>query len=256
MQYLMDTHCHIIDPAFTDDYDDVLARTLELHACINIGCNFEDAEAAVSLAEKEPQIYAAVALHPEDARKFDDIKWARLCELAKHPRVVAIGETGLDYHWDTATPEEQKILLARHIDLAKALDKPLIIHDREAHRDCFDALWAGGAETVGGVFHAYSGSVEMMHEAVAHGFYIGLGGVVTFKNAKTAKEVAKTVPIDRLLLETDCPYMTPVPFRGKRNEPGYVRYVAECIAELRGIDVADLCRATYENACRLFRRDF
>ncbi len=124
----------------------------------------------------------------------------------------------------TGTPQrqEQKILLAKHITLAKELSKPLIIHDREAHRDCFDALWAGGAEEVSGVFHAYSGSVEMMHEAVAHGFYIGLGGVVTFKNAKTAKEVAKQVPLDRLLLETDCPYMTPVPFRGRRNEPSYV----------------------------------
>ena len=256
MDYLMDTHCHVMDPAFADDYDEVLARTLTLRAVVNIGCNFEDAEAAVALAEKEPQVYAAVALHPEDARKYDEAKWQRLCELAKHPRVVAIGETGLDYHWDTATPEEQKILLAKHIALAKELSKPLIIHDREAHRDCFDALWAGGAEKVSGVFHAYSGSVEMMHEAVAHGFYIGLGGVVTFKNAKTAKEVAKQVPLDHLLLETDCPYMTPVPFRGRRNEPSYVRYVAEEIARLREIDVNDLCRITWENACRLFKTEF
>ena len=247
MDYLMDTHCHVMDPAFADDYDEVLARTLTLRAVVNIGCNFEDAEAAVALAEKEPQVYAAVALHPEDARKYDEANWQRLCELAKHPRVVAIGETGLDYHWDTATPEEQKILLAKHIALAKELSKPLIIHDREAHRDCFDALC---------VFHAYSGSVEMMHEAVAHGFYIGLGGVVTFKNAKTAKEVAKQVPLDRLLLETDCPYMTPVPFRGRRNEPSYVRYVAEEIARLREIDVNDLCRITWENACRLFKTEF
>lgn len=256
MQYLIDTHCHIMDPAFQDDYNDVLARTLELHAVINVGCNFEDAEAAVALAEQESQVYAAVALHPEDARKYDPEKWKRLCELAKHPRVIAIGETGLDYHWDTATPEEQKLLLAKHIELAKALNKPLIIHDREAHRDCFDALWTGGADTVGGVFHAYSGSVEMMHEAVSHGFYIGLGGVVTFKNAKTAKEVAKAVPLDRLLLETDCPYMTPVPFRGKRNEPSYVRYVAEEIAKLRDMTFEDICRVTYENACRLFKTEF
>lgn len=256
MDYLMDTHCHVMDPAFADDYDEVLERTRTLHAVVNIGCNFEDAEAAVALAEKEPQVYAAVALHPEDARKYNEEKWQRLCVLAKHPRVVAIGETGLDYHWDTATPEEQKILLAKHIALAKELSKPLIIHDREAHRDCFDALWAGGAEEVSGVFHAYSGSVEMMHEAVAHGFYIGLGGVVTFKNAKTAKEVAKQVPLDHLLLETDCPYMTPVPFRGRRNEPSYVRYVAEEIARLREIDVNDLCRITWENACRLFKTKF
>lgn len=256
MQYLMDTHCHLMDPAFIEDYDEVLARTLPLHAVINIGCNFDDAEAAVALAEREPQVYAAVALHPEDARKFDETKWQRLVELAHHPCVVAIGETGLDYHWDTATPEEQKVLLAKHIALAKEVDKPLIIHDREAHRDCFDALWAGGAETVSGIFHAYSGSVEMMHEAVDHGFYIGLGGVVTFKNAKTAKEVARALPLERLLLETDCPYMTPVPFRGKRNEPSYVRYIAEEIAKLRDMDIDDLCRITYDNACRLFKTKF
>ncbi|MDO4281245.1 MAG: TatD family hydrolase [Peptococcaceae bacterium] len=256
MEYLIDTHAHLMDPAFADDYDDFLARTLTLRAVVNIGCNFDDAEKAVALAEREPKVFAAVALHPEDARQYDDARWARLVELAHHDRVIAIGETGLDYHWDTATPEEQKILLARHIDLAKELDKPLIIHDREAHRDCFDALWAGGAEAVGGVFHAYSGSVEMMHEAVAHNFYIGLGGVVTFKNAKTAKAVACEVPLDRLLIETDCPYMTPVPFRGKRNEPIYTQYVAEEIARLRGVSVDDIKRATFENACRLFKTNF
>lgn len=256
MRYLMDTHAHLMDPAFKEDYAEVLARTLELQAIINVGCNFEDAEAAIALAEQEPQVYAAVALHPEDARKYDPVKWERLVELAKHPRVIAIGETGLDYYWDTATPEEQKVLLARHIELAKELKKPLIIHDRDAHRDCFDTLWANGAEAVGGVFHAYSGSVEMMHEAIAHGFYIGLGGVVTFKNAKTAKQVAKEVPLDRLLLETDCPYMTPVPFRGKRNEPIYTRYVAEEIAKLREISVDDVHQATYDNACRLFKTNF
>lgn len=256
MQYLMDTHAHLMDPAFTEDYYEVLARTLELHATINIGCNFEDAEKAVQSAEEHENIYAAVALHPEDARKYDPQKWERLVELAHHERVIAIGETGLDYYWDTATPEEQKILFKRHIELAKALDKPLIIHDREAHRDCFDTLWENGAEAVGGVFHAYSGSVEMMREAVEHGFYIGLGGVVTFKNAKTAKQVAAEIPLDRLVIETDCPYMTPVPFRGKRNEPSYVQYVAQEIAKLRAISVEEVCQATYENACHLFKTTF
>ena len=136
------------------------------------------------------------------------------------------------------------------------MKKPLIIHDREAHRDCFDILWQNQAEEVGGVFHAYSGSVEMMHEAIAHQFYIGLGGVVTFKNAKTAKEVAKAIPLDRLLLETDCPYMTPTPFRGKRNEPSYVQYVAQEIANLRDMSIDEVCHATWENACRLFSQSF
>ncbi len=256
MKFLMDTHAHLMDNAFSEDYEEVLSRTLSLQAVINVGCNFEDAEAAVSLAEKEEKIYAAVSLHPEDAKKFDEKKWERLVALAHRPSVIAVGETGLDYYWDTATPEEQKALFIRHIELAKALKKPLIIHDREAHRDCFDILWQNQAEEVGGVFHAYSGSVEMMHEAIAHQFYIGLGGVVTFKNAKTAKEVAKAIPLDRLLLETDCPYMTPTPFRGKRNEPSYVQYVAQEIANLRDMSIDEVCHATWENACRLFSQSF
>ena len=253
MTYLCDTHVHLMDPAFSDDYDTVMARVHTLRAVINVGCNFDDAEAAVSLAEADPQVYAAVALHPEDAFRFDEIKWARLEELAAHPRVVAVGECGLDYHWDSSTPEEQARVLARHVDLARRLSKPLIIHDREAHRDCFDQLWAAHAEEAGGVFHAFSASVEMMQEAIAHGFYIGLGGVVTFKNAKVPKRVACEIPLDRLLLETDCPYMTPVPYRGKRNEPAYVEYVAREIASLRGMSYEALCEATWENACRLFK---
>lgn len=256
MTFLMDTHAHLMDPAFSEDYDEVLARTLGLRAAINIGCNFDDAEAAVASAHAHDNIYAAVALHPEDAPKYTDEGWTRLIELAQDERVIAIGETGLDYYWDTASHDEQQALLLRHIELARALKKPLIIHDRDAHRDCFDTLWRGHAEDIGGVFHAYSGSVEMMHEAVDHSFYIGLGGVVTFKNAKTAKEVAKAIPLDRLLVETDCPYMTPVPFRGKRNEPSYVRYVAQEIAQLRGITAEEVEQATYQNACRLFDVEF
>lgn len=256
MQYLMDTHAHLMDKAFEEDYDAFLERSLKLRAIINVGCNFDDAEKAITLAERHENIYAAVSLHPEDARQFDETRWARLVELAQHPSVIAVGETGLDYHWDTATPEEQKEVFARHIALAKALKKPLIIHDREAHRDCFDWLWQHGAEEVGGVFHAYSGSVEMMREAIEHHFYIGLGGVVTFKNAKVAKQVAKEIPLDRLLLETDCPYMTPVPYRGKRNEPIYTQYVAQCIAELRGISFEEVTYQTWQNACRLFNVAF
>ena len=256
MDYLIDTHAHLMDPAFKDDYDEFLSRTLQLHAVVNIGCDFNDAEAAVALAEKEPKVYAAVALHPEYTPQYEESKWQRLVALAHHERVIAIGETGLDYYWDTASHEEQIKLLEKHIALAKELQKPIIIHDRDARRDCFDTLWKNGAEEVSGVFHAYSSSVEMMHEAIEHNFYIGLGGVVTFKNAKTAKQVAKEVPLDRLVVETDCPYMTPVPFRGKRNEPSYVQYVAEEIARLRDISVEEVCQATYENACRLFKTKF
>lgn len=256
MSKLFDTHAHLMDGAFEKDYDTVLSRTLaSVGALLNVGCSFADADKAVKSAEASPQVFASVGLHPSDAKKFRESCWEHLVELAQHPRVRAIGETGLDYHWDSATPEEQKTLYRKHIELAKAVNKPLIIHDREAHRDCLDLLWEHGGDTVGGVFHAYSGSAEMMLEVVDHNYYIGIGGVVTFKNAKTIKKVAKEVPLDRLLLETDCPYMTPVPYRGKRNEPAYVQYVAEAIAELRGIPAEDVVNATWKNACRLYRID-
>ena len=155
----------------------------------------------------------------------------------------------------TASKEAQKALLKEHIDLAKAVQKPLIIHDRDAHRDSMDTLWANDAQAVGGVFHAFSGSLEMMEELLAHHFYIGIGGVVTFKNAKTIKRVVQAVPLDRFLIETDCPYLTPTPFRGKRNEPAYTQYVAEEIARLRDIPTETVIDAAWENACRLFRLD-
>lgn len=256
MLKLFDTHAHLMDDAFEKDYDQVLTRTLaSVGAILNVGCSFSDAEKAVKSANASPQVFASVGLHPSDAKKYRDSSWLRLQTLAKDPRVRAIGETGLDYHWDSATPEEQKELFRKHIVLAKSLQKPLIIHDREAHRDCLDTLWTHGGDEVGGVFHAYSGSAEMMLEVVDHHFYIGIGGVVTFKNAKTIKKVAKEVPLDRLLIETDCPYMTPVPYRGKRNEPAYVTYVAQTIAELRNITVEEVVEATWQNACRLYRID-
>lgn len=252
--YLIDTHAHLTDEAFKADFETVWSRTFsELKAVINIGCHYEDSQNALDLTKKHPNAFSSVALHPIDAKDYDEKAWAKLVELAKDSKVCAIGETGLDYYWKTSTREAQQALFIKHIDLAKALKKPLIIHDRDAHRDTCDLLWQNGAEEVGGVFHAYSGSVEMMEEALSHNFYISLGGVVTFKNAKTIKEVAKKVPLNRLLIETDCPYLTPTPYRGKRNEPSYVRYVAEEIAQLRGITFDEVKNATWENALRLFK---
>lgn len=256
MQKLFDTHAHLMEEAFIDDYDAFLGRTLSgCGGVINVGCSPQDAQTAVNTAIAHPTLLAAVGLHPQDAHLYDASHLEAIRTLAQDPCVRAIGETGLDYHWKDAPPAKQKWLFAAQIELARQLNKPLIIHDREAHRDCLDVLWANGAEAVGGVMHAYSGSVEMMQEVIAHHFYIGLGGVVTFKNAKTAKRVAQEVPLDRLLLETDCPYMTPVPFRGKRNEPAYTRYVAAAIAELRGVSYEEILEATWQNACRLFRLD-
>ncbi|MFP5527864.1 TatD family hydrolase [Peptococcus simiae] len=257
MAKLFDSHAHILDPAFQEDFDEVLARTLEAcGAIMNVGCeSLEDFNKTVQLAEDHRQIFAAVALHPANEPDRTEALMGRLADLAHHPQVRAIGETGLDYYWMTSGKEAQKALLRDHIDLAKAVGKPLIIHDRDAHRDCLDTLWANDAQSIGGVFHAYSGSAEMMEEILAHNFYIGVGGVVTFKNAKTIKEVAKAVPLDRLVIETDCPYLTPAPYRGKRNEPAYTRYVAETIAELRGEPVETIIEQTWQNACRLFNLD-
>lgn len=251
--YLIDTHAHLMDDAFKPDFSEVWQRTFDtLKAVINIGCHYKEAKEALLLSQKHPNAFATVALHPIDARDYNDADWEKLTLLAEEEKVCAIGETGLDYYWKTSTKEEQHSLFINHIELAKSLNKPLVIHDREAHRDTCDILWANGADKVGGVFHAYSGSVEMMDEILAHNFYISLGGVVTFKNAKTIKEVAKKVPLNRLLIETDCPYLTPTPYRGKRNEPSYVHYVAKEIAHLREISYEDVVNATWENALRLF----
>lgn len=252
--HLIDTHAHLMDEAFKEDFDAVWKRTFEeISALINIGCHYKEAKEAFELTKKHPNAFATVALHPIDAIDYNDKDWEALVLLAKEEKVCAIGETGLDYYWKKSSKEAQKELFIKHIELAKALNKPLVIHDRDAHRDTCDLLWANEAQKVGGVFHAYSGSVEMMEEVLANNFYISLGGVVTFKNAKTIKEVAKEVPLNRLLIETDCPYLTPTPFRGKRNEPSYVHYVAEEIALLKGINYEEVVSATWENALTLFK---
>ncbi len=251
---LFDTHAHILDEKFDEDRPQVIQRIrAQMAGIVNVGCDPQDSARSVALAESCDGIYAAVGLHPENVRDYSEAGWAEICRLAEHPKVVGIGETGLDYYWDTSTKDAQKRLFLQHIELACRLSKPLLIHDREAHGDTLEILQHSDARRAGGILHAFSGSAEMAREIVKLGFYIGLGGALTFKNARRAVEVAAEVPLDRLVLETDCPYMTPVPFRGKRNEPPYVRYVAEKIAEIRGIAVQDVIEATYRNARRVYR---
>ena len=251
---LFDTHAHLMDSAYDEDKEEALKEAAELKLVINIGCDVPSSKEALALAERFPNFYAAVGIHPEEALKYSNEALNEIAELAKHPKNKAIGEVGLDYHWDVPK-DVQKVAFEKQIALAKELKLPLIIHSREAHRDTLDILKACGAEEVGGVFHAYSGSVEMLDEVLAMNFYIGLGGVVTFKNAKKTVEAAKKVPMDRLLIETDCPYMTPVPYRGKRNHPKYVYYVAEKLAEIKGLAVEEIINQTYENGRRLFKID-
>ena len=251
---LFDTHAHLMDSAYDEDKEEALKEAAELKLVINIGCDVPSSREALALAEQFPNFYAAVGIHPEEALKYSDEALKAIDELAKRPENTAIGEVGLDYHWDVPK-EVQKVAFEKQIALAKELKLPLIIHNREAHRDTLDILKACGAEEVGGVFHAYSGSAEMLDEVLVMNFYIGLGGVVTFKNAKKTVEVAKKVPLDRLLIETDCPYMTPVPYRGKRNHPKYVYHAAEKLAEIRETTTEEIINQTYENGRRLFKID-
>ena len=253
MMHLFDTHAHILDDQFKEDLDQVIRNIYDNMALVvNIGCNLEDCPRTVALAEQYDKLYAAVGLHPEDVKTYTPEGWDMICRLAEHPKVVGIGETGLDYYWDTSTKDAQKVLFEQHIDLAKQLHKPLVIHDREAHGDTLDILKRTNAKEVGGILHAFSGSVEMAMEVIKLGFYIGLGGPVTFKNARKAVEVAQAIPLEYLVIETDCPYMAPVPFRGKRNEPMLVQHTATKIAELRGISVEELIEATYQNGKRIY----
>jgi TatD DNase family protein len=253
MMHLFDTHAHILDDQFKEDLDQVIRNIYDNMALVvNIGCNLEDCPRTVALAEQYDKVYAAVGLHPEDVKTYTPEGWDMICRLAEHPKVVGIGETGLDYYWDTSTKDAQKVLFEQHIDLAKQLHKPLVIHDREAHGDTLEILKRTNAKEVGGILHAFSGSVEMAMEVIKLGFYIGLGGPVTFKNARKAVEVAQAIPLEHLVIETDCPYMAPVPFRGKRNEPMLVQHTAAKIAELRGISVEELIEATYQNGKRIY----
>lgn len=253
MMNLFDTHAHILDDQFNDDREQVIRNIYDNMALVvNIGCNLEDCPRTVALAEQYDKLYAAVGLHPEDVKTYTPEGWDMICRLAEHPKVVGIGETGLDYYWDTSTKDAQKVLFVQHIDLAKQLHKPLVIHDREAHGDTLEILKRTNAKEAGGILHAFSGSVEMAMEVIKMGFYIGLGGPVTFKNARKAVEVAQAIPLEYLVIETDCPYMAPVPFRGKRNEPMLVQHTAAKIAELRGISLEELIEATYQNGKRVY----
>jgi TatD DNase family protein len=206
----------------------------------------------VDISNSKDDLYCMMGIFPTEAKTWKDSYSDEMEEFAKNNKVVAIGEIGLDYYWDKTFIDEQKDIFIKQIKLANKLGLPLVIHDREAHKDCFDIVkeYNDGNDVI---FHCFSGSPEFALECVKEGWHIALGGVVTFKNALKAKEVAKAVPLENLVLETDSPYLTPVPFRGKENRPAYVKYVAEEIAKLRGMEVSDLMKITSENAERIFK---
>lgn len=247
-----DSHAHLNDERFQKDFEEILARMKHsgVTAMMNIGCDLPSSENSVRLAETYPWVWAAVGSHPDDADHVDEARIAVYRELCKHPRVKAIGEIGLDYHYEDVPREVQKQAFRMQMALAQELSLPVVVHEREAHEDGLRIV--DEFPDVKGVFHCYSGSLEMAKELVKRGWYIGFTGVVTFKNARKAVEVAENIPLDRILIETDCPYMAPEPYRGRRNDPSLVPFVAAKIAQLRGLAPEDIGKATSENARRLF----
>ena len=251
---LFDTHVHVNAEQFNEDLEDVIERAKEagVDNMVVVGFDRPTIIRAMELIEAYDFMYAAVGWHPVDAIDMteEDLQWIE--ELSNHPKVVAIGEMGLDYHWDKSPKDVQMEVFRKQIRLAKKVGLPIIIHNREATADIVNILKEEEASRVGGIMHCFSGSAETALECINMNFYISLGGPVTFKNAKKPKEVAAAVPLDRLLIETDCPYLAPHPYRGKRNEPSYVKLVAEQIAEIKQLTIEEVSQATTENAKKLF----
>lgn len=249
----IDSHCHLTCADLIEEAQGVRQRALEAGVVrmMIVCCRLEEAKAALKMKAEDARFDVAVGFHPSDLRDFTEEDWHKLETLVYNENVTAIGEIGLDYYWEENPPRAfQKEVMARQMALAEQLDLPVVIHDRDAHGDCMDMVRAFPG--VRGEFHCYSGSVEDARILLDRGWYLGFGGALTFKNARKAPEVAAYAPLDRLLLETDSPYLAPVPFRGKRNDSRYLPYVAERIAAIKGIRAEEAERITWENALRFF----
>lgn len=248
---IFDSHAHYTDKAFDTDRDNMLGSLEESGICgvINCGADLDSSKRSLALAEKYGYIYAACGVHPEDIDNLPDNYTEILTDMAKAEKCVAIGEIGLDYYWRKDNKEMQIQVFEEQVMLANELNLPIIVHDREAHEDTLKILKKHKPK---GVVHCFSGSSEMAKEILKLGMYIGLGGALTFKNARKSVEVAEILPLDKLLLETDCPYMAPVPMRGKRNDSSYIPFVAEKIAEIKNTDAQSVLDITTENAKKLF----
>lgn len=251
----IDSHAHLDDERFNEDREEVInaLNANGIEAVLDPGSDLDSSKSTVALADKYSFIYAAVGCHPHDTKFMNDDAINTFRKLAKNKNVIGIGEIGLDYFYDNSDRETQKIWFREQIRLARELDLPYIVHDRDAHEDVFRIMKEEHYDGTRGILHCYSSSIEMAKEFVKLGFYISLGGPVTFKKAKTPKLVAKEIPLDKLLIETDSPYLTPEPFRGKRNEPKYVRYVAEEIARIKEVPVEVIAENTRENFKKLFK---
>ncbi len=253
--HLFDSHCHLEDERFTGEVEAVLERmeAAGVTRCILAGSDVESSERIAELSARHPNVYGVVGVHPHEAKRFDEHTLTQLEQMLKAPRIVGIGEIGLDYYYDFSPRDAQKNALVQQLDFAFRKGVPAVFHVRDAHGDMLDVFRAHRSCLPVGVLHCYTGSVESAREYLSMGFYISFSGSVTFKNAHHLQDVARYVPTDRLLVETDSPYLAPVPMRGKRNEPAYVRYIAEKVAELRGVSVEELTAQTTANVERLYR---
>lgn len=251
---LIDSHAHLDDDRFNEDRETIINSLIDndVELVLNPGADLETSKKAFELSNKYPFIYAAVGCHPHDSKfmNYDTMDIFR--DLSKSEKIIALGEIGLDYYYDNSDRITQKKWFIEQLRLARELDMPIIIHDRDAHEDVLKIIEQEYYDGMRGIMHCYSASAELLNRFIKLGFYISLGGPVTYKNAKVPKQVAMEVPIDRLLIETDSPYLTPEPNRGKRNEPSYVRYVAEEIARLRNLDVEVIAQKTNQNFRTLF----
>jgi TatD DNase family protein len=252
---LIDSHCHIDDARFDTDREAMMtrARMVGVTHFVTIGCDIETSREAAKLAQQYPYIAATVGVHPHEVKRIEPGWYDELRSLARNPGVVAYGEIGLDYHYDHSPREIQRLRFREQVQLARELRLPIVIHTREAQEDTIAILKEEKAHELGGVFHCFSGDAWLAKDALDLGFYLSFSGVITFQNASMLRDIVKTVPMDRVLVETDAPYLTPVPHRGKRNEPAYVRHVADKIAELHGFSVQQVDDATTQNTKRLFQ---
>lgn len=252
---IFETHAHYDDEAFHDDRDALLLSMQEngIGVIVNVGASLKSTASSIGLAEKYPFVYAAAGVHPNETAELNEENFAWLREQCLHQKVAAVGEIGLDYYWNEPSHEIQKMWFARQLELAREVKKPVIIHSRDAAKDTFDMLTAHNASEIGGVIHCFSYSVQMAQEYVKMGFYIGVGGVVTFKNGRKLKEVVESIPIERILLETDSPYLSPEPNRGRRNSSLNIPYIAQKIAEIKGMSYDEVIAVTEENARQMYR---
>lgn len=251
---IWDTHAHLDDPSYTNEFEEVIARirSAGISRVTNVGYDLPSSERSLKLAQTYDFIYAAIGVHPHNAEGVKNEVWDQLLKLAKQPKVLAWGEIGLDYYRDLSPRPIQKEVFIQQINLANTVGLPIVIHNRDAHQDVMEIVKAYPPQ-YGGVFHCFSGSWEMAEILLKLGFYLSFAGPVTYKNARTTVEVAKRAPIDRILVETDSPYLTPEPRRGKRNEPTYVREIVKKIAEIRSLSFEEVAEKTRDNAERVFR---